>query len=250
MNKITKFLPLAFSIIAIVIAVFCKSPTKSNEQQKQLTIADVITPRDLGIQKHVFRAKPAKDEVVLLECEKHFDGKLVKKIINYIHTDQKVHEETLLVITKDRFSANEAFENYKKRFTHFYPDNVEIKCSGFIESFNHLNFQGSKSASSNFSLTAGVYSLESNSNSAEFHYLDNQEDVAASAGLECRAVDFYFKMTTIPYSEAQKLYPELSEMKSGESWRAQFVKRGDNELRFAYSKARDASIKSQLEFQR
>ena len=253
MNKITKYLPLVFSIIAIVIAVFCKPPTKNYEQQgqhKQLTISDVITPRDLGIQKHVFRAKPAKDEVVLLECEKHFEGKLVNKIINYIHTDQKIHEETLLVITKDRFSANEAFENYKNRFTHFYPDNVEIKCSGFIENFNHLNFQGSQSATSSISFTAGAYTLGSNSNSVEFHYLDNQEDVAESAGLKCHTVDFYFKMTTIPYSEAKKRQPELNDMEIGKNWRAQYVERGKNEQRRNYNKAREASLKSQLEFQR
>lgn len=249
MNKITKFLPLAFSIVAIVIALLSKSPSESDAKQKNLTIADVITPGDLGIKKHVFRAKPAKDEVVLLECEMHYDGKLVKKIINYIHTDQKIHEEPLLIIRKDTYNTFEEEEAIRKRFNSFDPERIEIICSGFIENLDHLHFKESHVSTGHFSVEAGKYSLSSSSNSAKFHFMDNREDVAKAAGIQCSPVDFYFTMKTISYAEAKQRQPKLEPIEATKGWTYQDVEYGEDQP-FPYQKARDASMKSQLEFQR
>lgn len=176
----------------------------------------------------------------------HYDGKLVKKIVNYIHTDGKVHEEPLLVINKEFFQTKREENEYEDSFSDISPADLLFTCSGFRESVNHLHFAGSHISQSNFHMQAGSYVLESNSNEAEFHYFDKGNYLAEKDGIKRKPVDFYFSMTTMPYSEAKKKEPKLSELTPNAGWSYQGVEFGEDV--FEYQKAAEESLNRQLDF--
>ncbi|GAA5496822.1 hypothetical protein Rhal01_03008 [Rubritalea halochordaticola] len=242
MNKAFHFTTFGIACAALVISIW----PDQTDPEKPLNSAEYLSPSDLNIEKHVFRAKPGKDEVVYLECKMLYDGKLVKKIINYIHTDGKVHEEPLIVIDKYALLTVDEQLTYDKKFKSFAPLNLEFICSGFIESVNHLHFRGSSVSQNNFYLQAGSWSLEANSNEAEFHYVDMSSIQAEKEGIKPKPVDFYFTMTTMPYSEAKAKHPDLPEMKPNNGWTYQDLDRDISV--FPYRRAAEESLDRQLNF--
>ncbi|SHJ12630.1 hypothetical protein SAMN02745181_1246 [Rubritalea squalenifaciens DSM 18772] len=242
MNKAFHFTTFGIACAALVISIW----PDQTDPEKPLNSAEYLSPSDLNIEKHVFRAKPGKDEVVYLECKMLYDGKLVKKMINYIHTDGKVHEEPLIVIDKYALLTVDEQLAYDKKFKSFAPLNLEFICSGFIESANHLHFNGSRASHNNFTLQAGAWSLETNTNEAEFHYLDMSCIQAEKEGIKPKPVDFYFTMTTMPYSEAKAKQPELEEMKANHGWTYQDADYGQGVI--DYQKAAEESLDRQLNF--
>lgn len=244
----------AYPIIALIIASLALTlhfiPNGSESETEPIATEDYLTPKDLNIQKHVFRAKPKADELVYLECEMYYDGNLIRRIVNYIHTDQKIHEEPLLIIDKTFFLTQEAEQQYEDLFENFAPRNELIICSGFIEPTDHLHFESSTVSSSKFHLVAGKYELMRNSNSAEFNYFDMSKHQAEEDGITRKAVTFKFRMNTIPYEKAKKLYPGLNELKPESGWTAQYVEHDkiSDERRLEYFRAADRSLKAQIEF--
>ena len=225
------FITLCIVLIALTgfffITQTSKKIGKAPTIEEQILSSDkILTPKDLGITKHVMNAQHGDDEVVVLRCKWEFDGDLVREIIEYHRaSDNKIISIPYVEINKSRLAL---MSLNKPKGQPDFCDNIEIWCGGFGIEFDHLYFERSDASHSEISLKAGKRIASRNKNEIVVKFNEQWEGKG-------RELKLTFSLEPILYTDALKEYPKLSPIEANQGWTARNLKHGNDTGRRKWS---------------
>lgn len=206
---------LGIAVIVLAVVFYLNSTTAPDFEKTIQDSPHVLSPKDFGIQKMVFRAHPKRGEVAVFTSTVKFAGDLVREDVDYYHTDGEICAQSILVIDRHQFALQGA---EKKGEPPFCPD-IRVQAGHFHFEFDHLYFSSGSASQSKSEIRLGNRVTFSGEDFWQMNYNENWDG-------DGRVLTIEFKLKTMKYEEALKMYPKLPLIERNNSWSSRESKNG------------------------
>ena len=198
---------IGLTILSIFATVSCKEKTEETDICRiDRFSSDVLTPKDLNIQKETFVAQPSEKEVAIFRTElinslKPYQN-LIYDQISWNNKGEKIFKN---VVISARSYYIDYPEEIPKTEENIFRDNWRLRAGMYRYDVNDYSFLGSEFSSSGDQANGQVaYTKKTKSKTKD--------------------LEFKFKMFIVSLEEAKKIHPELDVVRDEgtNSWQAAF----------------------------